>query len=329
MRLREGWKSIANSLRKIIFFAGNFIASAVPDSFYRAADSLRFSFLTASQKAEAARRAAHYCCLPPSAAVDGEGSTAVRDFIPSKRRGKTAIFFDMYPAIRCVNASCRFFTHMGDIRTEPARPTFVKTRPITGKESNSVILRLNSLRHFHFTRDKKPWHCKQDRMVFRNVVRQQPWRSALLQRWASSPLCDLGAINADTDCPEMLRPFMQRSALLDYKFIACIEGNDVASNLKWVMASNSIAVMPRPTVESWFMEGELLGGVHYIEVRPDYEDLEEKLRYYLAHPDESERIIRNAHAYVRRFRNRRLERYTRRLTVERYFRLTDQYDTAD
>lgn len=54
---------------------------------------------------------------------------------------------------------------------------------------------------------------------------------------------------------------------LDYKFIMAIEGNDVASNLKWVMSSNSLAVMPRPTCETWFMEGTLIPDYHYIEVR--------------------------------------------------------------
>ena len=45
---------------------------------------------------------------------------------------------------------------------------------------------------------------------------------------------------------------------LHYKFILCSEGNDVASNLKWVMSSNSIAVMPKPKFETWFMEGILV-----------------------------------------------------------------------
>ena len=45
-----------------------------------------------------------------------------------------------------------------------------------------------------------------------------------------------------------------RSPLKKHKFILCIEGNDVASNLKWVMSSNSVAVMPKPKFESWFME---------------------------------------------------------------------------
>ncbi|GIR91542.1 MAG: hypothetical protein CM15mP92_0060 [Halieaceae bacterium] len=67
---------------------------------------------------------------------------------------------------------------------------------------------------------------------------------------------------------------------LKHKFILCIEGNDVASNLKWVMSSNSVAVMPKPKYESWFMEGKLIPNYHYILIKDDYSDLEEKLNYY-------------------------------------------------
>ena len=68
-----------------------------------------------------------------------------------------------------------------------------------------------------------------------------------------------------------------------------LEGNDVASNLKWVMSSNSIAVMPRPTCETWFMEGKLIPNYHYIEIKPDYSDLPEKLQYYIDHPEEAKK----------------------------------------
>ncbi len=32
--------------------------------------------------------------------------------------------------------------------------------------------------------------------------------------------------------------------------------------------------------------GLLKGGVHYIEVKPDYSDLPERIDHYLSHPDE-------------------------------------------
>ena len=111
---------------------------------------------------------------------------------------------------------------------------------------------------------------------------------------------------------------------LDYKFIMALEGNDVASNLKWVMSSNSLAVMPRPTCETWFMEGRLRPGYHYVEVRDDFADLEEKLRHYCDHSDEAEAILRHAHEYVAQFRDRRREELIQLMVMEQYFRTSGQ-----
>jgi glycosyltransferase involved in cell wall biosynthesis len=107
---------------------------------------------------------------------------------------------------------------------------------------------------------------------------------------------------------------------LDYKFIMAIEGNDVASNLSWVMSSNSVAVMPRPTYETWFMEGRLIPNYHYIEVKPDFSDVEERLNYYIQHPEEAEEIIRNAHAYVDQFRDEERERLISLHVLDKYFK---------
>ena len=90
------------------------------------------------------------------------------------------------------------------------------------------------------------------------------------------------------------------------------------------MSSNSIAIMPRPKFESWFMEGRLQGGVHYIEIKDDYSDLEEKIRYYSTHPEEAKAIIRNAHAFVDQFRDKEREELISLLVLEKYFRHTRQ-----
>ena len=47
------------------------------------------------------------------------------------------------------------------------------------------------------------------------------------------------------------------------------------------MSSNSLAVMPKPKFESWFMEGLLIPDHHFVEIKRDYSDLEEKLNYYI------------------------------------------------
>ena len=103
-----------------------------------------------------------------------------------------------------------------------------------------------------------------------------------------------------------------------------LEGNDVASNLKWVMSSNSIAVMPRPTCETWFMEGKLIPNYHYIEIKPDFTDLEERLKHYIEHPEEAQQIIEHAHEYVAQFRNPRREKLISLLVLDKYFRMTGQ-----
>ena len=101
----------------------------------------------------------------------------------------------------------------------------------------------------------------------------------------------------------------------------CLEGNDVASNLKWVMNSNSLAVCPRPTMETWFMEGTLIPNYHYIEVRPDFSDLLERIDYYNNHPAEAEAIVRHAHEYCRQFQDKRRESLISLMVMEKYLKL--------
>ena len=54
-----------------------------------------------------------------------------------------------------------------------------------------------------------------------------------------------------------------------------LEGIDVATNLKWIMSSNSLCFSPKLRYETWFMEGKLVPGVHFVEVRDDFDDLAE------------------------------------------------------
>lgn len=100
-----------------------------------------------------------------------------------------------------------------------------------------------------------------------------------------------------------------------------MRGNDVATNLKWIMSSNSVAVTTKPIMESWFMEGKLEGGKHFIEIKDDYSDLEEQLNFYLAHPEKCLEIIKNANEYCEQFWNPNIEKLCSLLVLEKYFRL--------
>ncbi|MDR1535857.1 MAG: glycosyltransferase [Planctomycetota bacterium] len=210
----------------------------------------------------------------------------------------------------------------GDVTTVPETPAFVKSRPIAGDNRNSVLLKLDRNRHFVFIRDKKAFSEKRDRLIGRgNMI--QPHRVKFMEMYFGHPLCDLGHVS-DRDEGTDRRWRVAKSTKaehLDFKFILALEGNDVATNLKWVMSSNSLAVTPKPLYETWFMEGTLIPGRHYVEIRRDYADLEEKMNYYLEHPGEAERIIENAHLHVGQFRDKTLESIVSLLVLEKYFSL--------
>jgi spore maturation protein CgeB len=67
------------------------------------------------------------------------------------------------------------------------------------------------------------------------------------------------------------------------------------------------------------MEGTLKPNYHYIEVKDDFSDLEERLQYYIDHPEEAEAIIQHAHEYVAQFRDQQREKLISILVLKKYF----------
>lgn len=348
MRVRFDLRSLEKGWQRVSFYLGNFTRYFLPSWIFRLAFQMRLRLTSPATLAQAQALADYYCrgssekdvCPEPQAKrgngrIPGPGGRPVAPVCTSTvgkfrypwsaKKKYTTYFFDLFEAVRVFPPESRFSWCFGDVDfTFPGR-VFAKARPVGVPETeNTVLMPLNKVRHMRFVRDRRTWREKKDMLVFRNVVNLQPWRTAFLKACEGSPICDAGQINPCPEHPEWQKPYMPMEEMLGYKFIAAIEGHDVASNLKWVMSSNSIAVMPRPTVESWFREGTLVGGYHYIEVKPDYSDLEEKLHYYLAHPDEAEEIISHAHEYVAPFRSRSFQRLTARLTARKYFSLSSE-----
>jgi Arabidopsis thaliana protein of unknown function (DUF821). len=231
-------------------------------------------------------------------------------------------FFDSFEYTRYFSLKLQVRFLFGDITEVPSEPSIVKSRPIEGDVANSVVLNLDKIRHFLFVKDKKTFAEKKDMLVGRSKARQQH-RLRFLKMYFDNPMCNIGQVNRDVNL-QFLANRMTIGEHLDYKFILCLEGNDVASNLKWVMSSNSLAVMPKPKFETWFMEGTLIPDYHYVLIKDDYSDLEERMRYYIEHQDEALRIIENAHQYIRQFQNKRQENLISLLVLKKYFEMTNQ-----
>ena len=73
-----------------------------------------------------------------------------------------------------------------------------------------------------------------------------------------------------------------------------------------------------------FMEKKLIAGFHYIEIKKDYSDLEEKLKYYLKDTEKCLEIIKNANEYVSQFKHKKREDIISLLVLKKYFYYTNQ-----
>lgn len=230
---------------------------------------------------------------------------------------------DSYEIVRYFNKNLKVATAFGDNTLIPTTPAICKSRPINGNVANAVLLNLDKVRYFTFISDKRHFADKLDKAIFRGAV-YQPQRIRFMETFFGNPLVDCG----DTG-HSVLRKEWRCSPIslydhLAYKFIVALEGNDVASNLKWIMSSNSVAVMPKPRFETWFMEGRLIPNYHYVEIRDDYTDLAEKIKYYSQHPNEAEDITQHANEWCRQFFNLKRERLISLLVMKKYFQFTGQ-----
>ena len=234
-------------------------------------------------------------------------------------------FFDTNQYTRFYNKKLKLNMLFGDIVHVPQLPSIVKSRPINNNNQNSILLKLNKIRHFTFTNDKNKFENKKNKLIGRSAISlKHKKRIEFFKIYFNHPLCNLGAINKNTPYPKWLKNKISIEDHLKYKFIMCVEGVDVATNLKWVMSSKSIAVMPKPKIESWFMENRLIPDYHYIEIKEDYSNLETKLNHFIKNTKKCNEIIKNANEYVLQFKNKKRENLISLLVLEKYFHFTNQ-----
>lgn len=261
-------------------------------------------------------RIAYYCKIAaPFFLEDGESLSEFRS------RRKNAYFFDLYPHIRAFPNEVCFKVMFGDVVTVPDQPSFVKSRPIHGDNRNSVLMKLDAVRHFMFVNDRQPFRSKRSGLTWRgrlhlDVAKER--RLDFLQQFSSHQRFDIGHINGGDLYPEYRKPRMSIDEQLQFKYILSLEGVDVATNLKWIMSSNSLCFSQSLKYETWYMEGRLQPGVHFVEIADDFSDVEEKIDYYERHPEEAEQIIANANAYTKQFLDRDTEDLLAHYVIKRY-----------
>lgn len=279
---------------------------------------LKKKFSAPEEMACIEKRVAYYCKLTTTTALSNK---AIPINKLDRKNTPSVYFYDSMEYLRFFDGNNFIETLFGDVIHTPDIPTIVKSRPIVDN-TNSVIVNLDKIRHFNFIKDYNSFESKKDLLIGRGFVNdQKKLRVRFLESHFNNPICDIGHTN-DYKKNQWKVGFVPIYKQLHYKFILCWEGNDVATNLKYVMSSNSLAVATKPKYETWFMEGTLIGGVHYVAIKDDFSDLNEKLHYYATHIEEAKEIIKNANAYVAQFQNKKKEDLIAIKVLEKYFALT-------
>ena len=308
-----------NKSNKLLYYSAGITRLLIPDNFFRAKLSHIVDTLSEAEADYVLGRVNYYNKITKYFDIDEEAVT-VGGF---KFEGRGTYYLDTKQVIRYFDSNLKFSYIFGDVTTVPDMPAFVKSRPLIGSNGvedngNSVLLKLNKVRHFNFLHDRLAFDKKQDMTVWRGRCFNKA-RQSIVRELYDKPRLDIGQTDEKKKHQPDYKPFMSIADQLRYKFVLSLEGKDVATNLKWIMSSNSLCFMPKPRFETWFMEGCLTPSVHYVQLKDDCSDIEEKMDYYLTHMDEALEIINNAHRHVAQFKNKQRERLISFLVAKKYF----------
>ena len=306
------WKNRNNKLN---YYAANHIASLLPSFLYQ--KHLK-SWLEYNENKEISKRIDYYINF--SSSKIPEGSKKLKEFKRSDF-GST-YYYDLKNLIKYFSQSLKLNFKAGDIFTTQPVPTIVKSRQIKNN-GNSVLLKLNKIRHYNFVDDTIPFEGKKSEVVWRGMIHKEN-RRLLVDLFHNHPKCNIGSVEDNPANPAWKKEFMSIGNQLAYKYILSIEGHDVATNLKWIMSSNSLCLMPKPKFETWYMEGLLKPNFHYVLLKDDYSDLFEKMDYYDKNPNEALKIIRNANQWTEQFKDKKLEKKISLLVLQEFFKRTGQ-----
>ena len=200
----------------------------------------------------------------------------------------------------------------------------IKTRKTCSRRG--ILLPFNSDRHWKLPDDlgqDLQWNQKRATVIWRGAPtggRSNPRRVEFVKK--HSPKHDIWLSHLGTQGKEEWTKYVKNrlsiTSQLNHKYILSIEGNDVATNLKWVLASNSVPIMPIPTKESWLLESLLIPFIHYIPVASDLSNLDEVLEWCRANDKICEEVAINGKNYIEEFFNKKQNLEVSKIIYEKY-----------
>ena len=219
---------------------------------------------------------------------------------------------------------------LGDNAQKRNEFNFLKTRNIL--DNKSILLKcFNYDRHWKFnetsiSKDDIPFKFKNNKAIWRGRTTGFKDRPAnrfdLVEKFFGNKNIDVAftrIVQGHDKYKKYLKREVKKRDLLRYKIIIMIEGNDKASGLNWALLSNSVVMMPKPTICSWLMEDKLVPGEHYILIKDDFSDLIDKYKWAMSNLRKCQEINKNAKTYMRQFMNQKNEDFIEKEVIRTYF----------
>ncbi len=310
--------TLPRKAKKLIYYARNIARDFAPQQLFRSRLTSRLQQARLSDQAVRDRLDYYNRLEQPFAPSPAAVPVSRIPFRPSM------YYYDLKEFARYFDPGLLIDLEFGDVWAVPKMPAVVKDRPIRGDNQNAVLMKLDKFRHFHMPADAQPFADKRPMAVWRGDL-NNAIRARFLEAVGNLAICDAGSPKSDAP-PQFRKPFLSIGQQQRYRYIVSLEGNDVATNLKWIMSSNSLCLMPPPTYETWFAEAQLEPDVHYVPLAPDFSDLAERVHHLEKHPAEAQRIVAAANAYCRKFADERAEQAIGLLVLYKYFVLSGQIE---
>ncbi len=207
-------------------------------------------------------------------------------------------------------------------------PVLVKTRDTFNKQSTGIIANLNKKRHWtmHSSSDII-WEDKKSNVFWRGADTGHNMhfneRINFVEKYFN--VYDVAfsdySQNIKTHSPlykkEWLKGFSGVSEFLEYKYLPVIDGNDKSSSLNWILASNSVPIMPSPRYHSWLCEHLLQPYTHYVPVKRDFSNLGKVLDWCLNNDSKCKEIAKNGKNFMMNFSDQDQESYIEKEIINR------------
>ena len=211
----------------------------------------------------------------------------------------------------------------GDLRGRPDMAHALVKNRVQGSTEGTIIRCMGERRHWDRVREYHNWKShdpsfvsKCPAVVWRGTTTgAAEWcgsRFKLVEEWFDrTPEVDVGfsfICQGKDAFDKYVKGPMRPEDMVKYRYIVSARGNDKDSGLNWKLCTNSVVLMCPPETTSWLMESLLEPWVHYVPLRPDFTDLQERVRWCEGHLDACAKISENARTYMAQFMDEERER---------------------